>query len=111
MLVSKRASWVLLALSVLCAAPMFGAATKLRDDALSPLRTSVVTKKVRLDKLPLYDSKRSVIELEEFQVWTPDGKVIIHGDNGVVLETQDPPATRFFRGLVNGNPETLAYFA
>src|SRR5438105_7713034 len=101
MLVSKRVPWVVAVSVAICAmSSALFAAIKLRDDALSPLRASVVTKKVRLDKLPLYDSKRSVIELEEFQVWTPDGKVIIHGDNGVVLETQDPPATRFFRGLV-----------
>src|SRR5712691_4498681 len=95
------------------ASPLFAATmTRLSDDALAALRgASVVAKKIRLDKLPLYDSKRSVIELEEFQVWAPGAKVVIHGDNGVILEKQDPPPMRFFRGLVNGSSESFAYFS
>jgi reprolysin (M12B) family zinc metalloprotease len=84
--------------------------TKLNDDVLAPLRTSVVSKKIRLDKLPLYDAKRSVIELEEFQVWAPEGKVYIHDGKGNV-EKVDPPAMRYFRGQVNGDPESFAYFS
>jgi hypothetical protein len=92
-------------------ASAFGATeTKLSDDALAPLRGSLVAKKMRLEKLPLYDSRRSVIDLEEFQVWAPDGKVLIHDGRGGV-KTLVPPAMRFFRGRVNGDPESFAYFS
>ena len=83
--------------------------TRINDDALAPLRASVVAKKIRLDRLPLYDNKRSVIELEEFQVWAPDGKVAIHSDSGVRYLA--PPPMRFFRGLVNGDLESFAFFS
>src|SRR5437762_3065116 len=93
---------LLLALLVIGASRAFAATvTKLNDDAFAPLRVPSMARKIRLDRLPIYDSQRSVIDLEEFQVWAPGGKVTIHGDNGVVLRTIDPPPMRFFRGLVN----------
>jgi Metallo-peptidase family M12 len=106
-----RALVVWVFLSAIVTSAFAATATKINDDALAPLRRASVMKKVRLDKLPLYDGKRSIIDLEEFQVWAPGAKVVIHGDNGVVLEKQDPPPMRFFRGLVNGNPESFAYFS
>ena len=113
MRVSERVSIVagaILAASItssLCAATM----TKISDDALAPLRNAAVAKTIRIDKIALYDSKRSVIDVEEFDVWAPGGKVIIHGENGKVIATQDPPARRFFRGSVNGDKESFAYFS
>jgi len=85
--------------------------TKLNDDVFQPLRSSMLTKRIIIDRLPVYDDKRSTIELEEFQVWAPEGKIVIHGDYGKVLKTLAPPPMRFFRGLVNGDPESFAYFS
>ncbi|HYK03006.1 MAG TPA: M12 family metallo-peptidase [Thermoanaerobaculia bacterium] len=82
--------------------------TKVNTDALAPLREAR-TRRVRLDRVPLYDSSRSVIELEEFDVWTPGAKVAIHSPDGVVKV--DPPAMRFYRGRVNGDVESFAYFS
>ncbi len=108
----KMRSAIGMAALLLAATSAFAATvTKIDDDALAPLRHASVMNKVRLDKLPLYDAKRSVIDLEEFQVWAPGAKVIIHGDNGVVLQKLDPPPMRFFRGLVNGDPESFAFFS
>ena len=102
-----------LAVSVsLSVASLFGAVvTKLSDDAFTPLRNAGAARKIVLDRLPIYDDKRSTIELEEFQLWAPDAKVIIHGDHGVVLQKLDPPPMRFFRGSVNGDPGSFAYFS
>ncbi|HYI11703.1 MAG TPA: M12 family metallo-peptidase [Thermoanaerobaculia bacterium] len=83
--------------------------TKINEDALAPLREAGRSTRVLLDKLPLYDAERSVIELEEFQVWTPDAKVFIHGEKGVVAV--DPPKARYFRGLVNGDFQSFAVFS
>jgi hypothetical protein len=110
-----RLGAILLTLSasvLLFVSTVFGATvTKLNDDALAPLRGPVGARVIRIDRLPIYDDKRSVIDLEEFQVWAPGAKVIIHGDNGVVLQRLDPPRMRFFRGLVNGDRESFAYFS
>jgi hypothetical protein len=103
---------LLFALLAVCASTAFASTiTKLNDDAFAPLRTRTVMRKVHLDGLPIYDDKRSAIDLEEFEVWAPGGKVTIHGENGVVLKTIDPPPMRFFRGQVNGDPESFAYFS
>lgn len=107
-----RARLLFIAVEILFTTGAFSATvSKLNDDALAPLRAPVVARRIHLERLPIYDNRRSVIDLEEFQVWAPDGKVIIHGDNGAVLQTLDPPPMRFFRGLVNGDPESFAYFS
>ncbi len=101
---------VLFAMFVLSTSAFAASVTKVNDDALAPLREATVVTKIRIDKLPLYDSKRSVIELEEFQVWAPGGKVLIHdGKGGTKIE--DPIPMRFFRGSVNGDPQSFAYFS
>jgi hypothetical protein len=81
---------------------------KVDEHALAPLRNVPKGGRVRLEKLPLADTRDAVIELEEFQVWAPGGKVLIHRESGV--EEVAPPATRFFRGLVNGDLQSFAYF-
>jgi len=87
------------ALALLLVAPALFAArvTKLPDDAFAALRQQVPARTIRIDKLPIYDGSRSVIDLQEFRVWAPDGKIVIHGDNGKVLKTLAPPPMRFFR--------------
>src|SRR5438876_11635729 len=84
-----------LAASLLSVTSAFGAkVTKLPDDAFAPLRGSVVVKKIRIDRLPIYDNTKAVIDLDEVQVRAPGGKVVIHGENGKVLQKLEPPAKR-----------------
>jgi hypothetical protein len=89
-------------------APLFGAAQKLSDDVLAPLRQRKLPSRVVITGLPVHDSGRSVVALEEFELWTPSARIVIHGDKGTTYKT--PPATRFYRGLVNDDPESFAYF-
>jgi len=83
--------------------------SKLNDDVLGPLRGPLVAKRILLNKVPLYAHGTARIELEEFQVWAPGGKVIVH--DGKSVQYLDPPPMRFFRGLVNGDAESFAYFS
>jgi hypothetical protein len=83
--------------------------SKLNDDVLAPLRGPVVAKRILLNNVPLYAHGTARIELEEFQVWAPGGKVIV--TDGKSVQYLDPPPMRFFRGLVNGDPESFAYFS
>jgi hypothetical protein len=83
--------------------------SKLNDDVLSPLRGSLGSKQIHLSNVPLYAHGTVKIDLEEFQVWAPDGKVIV--DDGKSVTYLDPPPMRFFRGMVNGDPESFAYFS
>ena len=100
------------AFAVALSAPAFAATeTRINDDALAPLRGATIERRVRLEKLQLSHGKSSVIDLEEFKVWSPGAKVIVHGDNGVVVRVEDPPPMRFFRGIVDGDPQSFAYFS
>jgi hypothetical protein len=83
--------------------------SKLNDDVLAPLRGPAVAKRILLNKVPLYAHGTANIELEEFQVWAPGGKVIVN--DGKSVQYLDPPPMRFFRGQVNGDPESFAYFS
>jgi len=96
--------------AVLCSAASLSAMTvsKLSDDAFAPLREAAVRGKIRLG-IPLDGDRRSSIDVEQFEVWAPGGKVVIHSATGV--ERVDPPARRFYRGLVDGDRESFAFFS
>ncbi len=83
--------------------------SKLNDDVLAPLRGPVVAKRILLNDVPLYAHGSARIELEEFEVWASGGKVIVN--DGKSVQYLDPPPMRFFRGLVNGDAESFAYFS
>jgi len=68
-----------------------------------------MARKIVLSNVPLYARGTATIELEEFQVWAPGGKVIV--SDGKSVQYLDPPPMRFFRGLVNGDLESFAYFS
>jgi len=81
--------------------------SKLNEDVLSPLRGTAKT--IHISNLPLYAHGTANLDLEEFEVWAPGGKVIV--SDGKNVQYLDPPAMRFFRGLVNGDPQSFAYFS
>jgi len=83
--------------------------SKLNDDVLAPLRGPAVARRILLNNVPLYEHGTAKIELEEFEVWAPGGKVIVN--DGKSVQYLDPPPMRFFRGQVNGDPESFAYFS
>src|SRR5258706_5437643 len=83
--------------------------SKLNDDVLAPLRGPVVAKRILLNNVPLYEHGTAKIELEEFDVWAPGGKVIVN--DGKSVQYLDPRPMRFFRGSVSGDPESFAYFS
>jgi hypothetical protein len=55
--------------------------------------------------LPLRDGDRRV-DLEEFALWAPDARIIVHGDSGTTEEP--PPHIRTYRGTVEGDPASMA---
>ncbi|HEX6639646.1 MAG TPA: hypothetical protein VF215_00965, partial [Thermoanaerobaculia bacterium] len=105
----ERFVWIA-ACALLCVSVAEAASVaKIEERALAPLRVVPRNGHVQLTSIPLGESGRDVIDLEEFSVWAPDGKVLIHTEQGV-LEVA-PPRTRFFRGSVNGDPQSMAFFA
>lgn len=104
-----RSAGIYLLAGGLCGTLSAATVSKLNDDVLSPLRDSVGARQIHLNNVPLYAHGTAKIDLEEFQVWAPDGKVII--DDGKSVKYLDPPPMHFFRGMVNGDPESFAYFS
>jgi hypothetical protein len=104
-----RSAGVCLLVAGLCGQLSAATVSKLNDDVLAPLREVAGAKQIRINNMPLYAHGTVKIELEEFEVWAPGGKVVVH--NGTSVQYLDPPPMRFFRGQVNGDPESFAYFS
>jgi len=97
-------------LAALCSHPLAAATvSKLNDDVLAPLRGPSAAKRILLSKVPLYEHGTAAVDLEEFEVWAPDGKLIV--SDGKSVQYLAPPPMRFFRGMVNGDAESFAYFS
>ena len=56
----------------------------------------------------LIDGLPTKLELERFELWTPDAQIIVYEADGKSFHTIPRPATRFYKGTVNGDPESIA---
>src|SRR5262245_2385840 len=79
------------------------------DDVVRVLRAPLMSSaRLRLENVPL-DGLRETLELERFEVWDPQATIV--ADNGSSLTNVARPATRFFRGHIVGDPESLVFLA
>jgi hypothetical protein len=106
---TTRFNWIALFACLFVSAVQAATVTKIEERALAPLRDVPKSGHVRLHEIPLGESGRDVIDVDEFSVWAPDGRILIHTEQGI--QEVVPPRTRFFRGLVNGDPQSMAFFA
>jgi hypothetical protein len=95
-----------IACAAVCSAASLHAMTvsKLSDDAFTPLREANAAPRVTI-QMPLEGRTKSTLELERFEVWTPDGKVYIHSNSDVTVIA--PPNRIYYRGIVNGDRESF----
>lgn len=71
-----------------------------------PVKTGVP---LRVENVPLVDGEPATLELERFEVWAEGAELKVFGEGGKVVETLAPPAATYFRGIVAGQPESLAF--
>jgi len=64
--------------------------------------------RVRLVDVPL-EGRLVELDLERFEVFTPDAWVDVHTDDGRRRGVR--PSTRYYRGRIEGEPESLAFVA
>ncbi len=64
---------------------------------------------VRLDDFPLAAGLTVSLDLVSFEVWAPDAAIVEHGVDGA--RRLAPPADRYYRGTVVGEPGSLVFFA
>lgn len=66
--------------------------------------------RLRIDGLGLPGTPgNSALELERFEIFAPDARIVIHHPDGE--EVQGPPDNRYFRGYVDGSPNSTAYLS
>ncbi len=65
--------------------------------------------RVKLDRIAVGDTERT-FELERFEVWAPDAEIVIDHPDGSRTKLAPPPV-QYFRGTVDGDPESMVFVA
>lgn len=111
---ARLSHWVLLAVLVLAApaataAETLAAAGSVRDLAVAARRVVPGGTLFVSDLVLEPGAAPEALELERFQVLTPDARLVVHGAGGTTERAL--PDRRFFRGRVAGAPDSLAVLA
>jgi len=78
------------------------------DDVMERIRGA--RESVVLERVPLLNGDPAKLELERFDVWSKDANIIVYGDGG--KETRlAVPRTRYYKGHVAGDPESMAFLS
>lgn len=67
--------------------------------------------RVRIQNVPLLDREPETLELERFDVWTPNAEINVLGEGNKVIEKLPIPTTRYFRGTVAGDAGSVVFLA
>lgn len=65
--------------------------------------------RVRIERIPVGESVET-LNLERFEVWAPDAEIVVEGEGGV-RQRLPRPKTQFFRGSVEGDPESTVFLS
>ncbi|HYO75300.1 MAG TPA: FG-GAP-like repeat-containing protein [Thermoanaerobaculia bacterium] len=108
---SLRMLCAMLALSLLAATSADAAMQhKINGDSLSPLTREVKKgEKVRVQGVAVGDAEARDLILERFEVFRPDAAIALYGAKDELLENLAAPATRYFRGHVDGDEDSLVF--
>src|SRR5258708_22307700 len=78
------------------------------ERAVSKLRAG--GQKLIVDQMPMFDGNPATLILERFEVWAPDAEIIKYDADR--KETRVPrPTTKFYRGRINGDPDSLVFLS
>ena len=78
------------------------------ERAVSKLRAG--GEKLVIDQMPMFDGNPATLVLERFEVWAPDAQIIRYDADR--KETRVPrPATKFYRGRISDDPDSLVFIS
>src|SRR5258708_4213823 len=106
---SVRPSIVVIALLfVSAAAPLMANRPYAVDDRIaeSLQQDTKPDVKLTLQGMPVINGERATLELERFEVWAPDARIVVHEADGKHTHTLPRPETRFYKGHVAGDPDS-----
>jgi hypothetical protein len=98
---------VCLLLTLLGAIPAFASRPYVvEQSAVAKLRAG--GQRVVIEQMPMFDGNPATVVLERFEVWAPDAQIIKYDKDR--KETRVPrPTTKFYRGRINGDAESLVF--
>ena len=72
------------------------------------LRQQALGDSLALQRIPLDNSRPAVtLQLERFEVFTHDARIVVHGDSGE--KEMQAPKNAYYRGQIEGDPDSHAY--
>ncbi len=63
--------------------------------------------KLELRDIALIDGNPTTLQLERFEVWGPDPQIIVFEKDGKSFHKLPRPETKFYKGIVNGDPSSM----
>jgi len=79
-------------------------------DVFAPLTAPLITgAHVTVHDLSITDRESVSVDLELFDVWAPDGKIVLYTDHGIIV--LKPPRIHTFRGHIIGRPDSLVFIS
>ena len=84
--------------------------SRIEPDTLHPLRAPLaIGARVQVERIPLGRTTAN-LQLQRFEVWAPGAEIVLdHGDGR--RERIAPPPVHYFRGTVEGDPESMVFIA
>src|SRR5258708_9295709 len=90
----------------ICALPLLASRPYLVDNEVVQLleQGAAPGKKLVIGHVPILDGDPMSLELVPFEVWAPNATIVVHEADGKTTHTLAPPATKFYKGGVVGEP-------
>ncbi len=66
--------------------------------------------KVKLERVPLADGELATLELERFELFAPDARIIVYDAEGKGKDVKPAPM-KHFHGTIAGDPDSLVYIS
>jgi metallopeptidase family M12-like protein len=104
-----RAKPLLLVLGLFTVVPAFASRPYVVEEGtLAKVRAG--GQKIVIDQMPMFDGNPVTVTLERFEVWAPDVQIIKYDSER--KETLLPrPLTKFYRGRIVGDPDSLVFMS
>ncbi len=81
-------------------------------DFAGAAKTAAVGSRLRLENVAVSDADPAALVLERFEVFAQGATVTLHGAHGAESDRVVPaPANAYFRGVIDGKPESHAFLA
>ena len=98
---------------LICAMPLLASRPYVVDNNVALLlqHGAAPGEKLILGGVPVVDGNPTTLELERFEVWAPQPQILVYEADGKTTHTLPRPATRYYKGHIAGDPDSVITIA